>query len=45
LEAVNGIFEQEDWLFKAITPNEKYVGTLTYLGEKTRVGEMRILRP
>lgn len=43
LEAVKGIFEQEDWLFQDIKPMDNIVGTVTYKGRQTKISEMRFL--
>jgi 4'-phosphopantetheinyl transferase len=43
LDAVAGIFEQEDWLSKVITPGANYVGAVTYKGFQTKIIEMRFI--
>lgn len=43
LDAVKGIFEQEDWLFKVITPGANHMGTITYKGIQTKICEMRFI--
>ena len=44
LEAVKGIFEQEDWLFKEITPGDNHVGTVTYKGHQTKITELQLIQ-
>ena len=35
--AINGIFEQEDWIIKPIIPMLNYVGAVVYKGDKTKI--------
>lgn len=43
LQAVDGVFEQEDWLFKEIALGAQYVGTLAYKGITTKIDELRFI--
>ncbi len=41
LLSVSGVFEIEDWKFEEFTPDDEYVGTITYMGDKTKISEVK----
>ena len=41
LLSVRGIFEIDDWIFEEFSPEDEYVGTITYRGNKTKISEVK----